>query len=283
MRILLYSPDNGVTRNFMPHLWMFLLQALTPPGHEVLLIDGNAQPMDEAAIAQFVSKQNIGLVGIGAMTRDRCLSVRRHLWETWRNKLLHMPTSIHQQISRVARPNAADVRAPSVAGGLLPDPYAPARQTPRPSRLASASLPPLEAGVVTQPEEIRKSRTPVSNSSASATWETIEISFLSDERVQILNGTKRETCNYAELGFSDGRNGSPNKAWVILRAMAVNRGILSDGRKAGQAWPKVEKAIQEIRKALRNHFRISADPIPFVERVGYQAIFKIGCSPSFRT
>ena len=32
MRILLYSPDNGVTRNFMPHLWMFLLQALTPPG-----------------------------------------------------------------------------------------------------------------------------------------------------------------------------------------------------------------------------------------------------------
>jgi radical SAM superfamily enzyme YgiQ (UPF0313 family) len=69
MRILLYNPDNGVTRNFMPHLWMFLLQALTPAGHEVLLIDGNAQPMDEAGIARFVREQNIGLVGIGAMTR----------------------------------------------------------------------------------------------------------------------------------------------------------------------------------------------------------------------
>ena len=69
MRILLYNPDNGVTRNFMPHLWMFLLQALTPAGHEVLLIDGNAQPMDEAGIARFVLEQNIGLVGIGAMTR----------------------------------------------------------------------------------------------------------------------------------------------------------------------------------------------------------------------
>jgi radical SAM superfamily enzyme YgiQ (UPF0313 family) len=69
MRILLYNPDNGVTRNFMPHLWMFLLQALTPPGHEVLLIDGNAQPMDEAQIAEYVRDQNIGLVGIGAMTR----------------------------------------------------------------------------------------------------------------------------------------------------------------------------------------------------------------------
>src|SRR5271167_1649438 len=69
MRILLYNPDNGVTRNFMPHLWMFLLQALTPAGHEVLLIDGNAQRMDETGVARFVRENNIGLVGIGAMTR----------------------------------------------------------------------------------------------------------------------------------------------------------------------------------------------------------------------
>src|SRR5436309_482184 len=69
MRILLYNPDNGVTRNFMPHLWLFLLQALTPDGHEVFLIDGNAQPMDEAGIARYVLEHNIGLVGIGAMTR----------------------------------------------------------------------------------------------------------------------------------------------------------------------------------------------------------------------
>lgn len=69
MRILLYNPDNGVTRNFMPHLWMFLLQALTPPEHEVLLIDGNAQPLDEQGLVRFVREQNIGLVGIGAMTR----------------------------------------------------------------------------------------------------------------------------------------------------------------------------------------------------------------------
>jgi radical SAM superfamily enzyme YgiQ (UPF0313 family) len=69
MKILLYNPDNGVTRNHMPHLWMFVLQALTPPGHEVLLIDGNTRAMDEVDIAQFVREQQIGLVGIGAMTR----------------------------------------------------------------------------------------------------------------------------------------------------------------------------------------------------------------------
>jgi radical SAM superfamily enzyme YgiQ (UPF0313 family) len=69
MRILLYCPDNGVTRNFMPHLWMFLLQALTPAEHETLLIDGNTQPMSDAELVQYVIDKKIGLVGIGAMTR----------------------------------------------------------------------------------------------------------------------------------------------------------------------------------------------------------------------
>ncbi len=69
MRILLYNPDNGVTRNFMPHLWMFLLKSLTPPEHEVLLIDGNAKPMNEKQLVDYAREQKIGLVGIGAMTR----------------------------------------------------------------------------------------------------------------------------------------------------------------------------------------------------------------------
>jgi len=69
VKILLYNPDNGVTQNFMPHLWMFLLQALTPGGHEVVLIDGNTQPMTDAELVRFALDRQIGLVGIGAMTR----------------------------------------------------------------------------------------------------------------------------------------------------------------------------------------------------------------------
>ena len=69
MKILLYNPDNGVTRNFMPHLWMFLLQSLTPPEHEVILIDGNARAMTESELVKYVKDEGIGLVGIGAMTR----------------------------------------------------------------------------------------------------------------------------------------------------------------------------------------------------------------------
>jgi radical SAM superfamily enzyme YgiQ (UPF0313 family) len=69
LRILLYNPDNGVTQNFMPHLWMFLLQSLTPIGHEVILIDGNTQPMSDSDLVRFALDRQIGLVGIGAMTR----------------------------------------------------------------------------------------------------------------------------------------------------------------------------------------------------------------------
>src|ERR1700684_3333278 len=69
MKILLHNPDNGITGNFMPHLWMFLLQARTPPPHEVILLDGNAKPMNDAELVRFVKDRAIDLVGIGAMTR----------------------------------------------------------------------------------------------------------------------------------------------------------------------------------------------------------------------
>src|SRR6266436_8056881 len=69
MKILLYNPDNGVTKNFMPHLWMFLLKGLTPAGHEVMLLDGNAKPMNDQELVSFIKEQEIGLVGIGSMTR----------------------------------------------------------------------------------------------------------------------------------------------------------------------------------------------------------------------
>ena len=48
---------------------MFLLQSITPPGHEVLLIDGNTQPISDADLVRYVRRQGIALVGIGAMTR----------------------------------------------------------------------------------------------------------------------------------------------------------------------------------------------------------------------
>ncbi len=69
MNILLYNPDNEITNNFMPHLWMFLLKSLTPSEHKVFLIDGNARRLTSEQLVEYVRKNHIGLVGIGAMTR----------------------------------------------------------------------------------------------------------------------------------------------------------------------------------------------------------------------
>src|ERR1022692_4107914 len=46
------------------------------------------------------------------------------------------------------------------------------------------------------------------------------------------------------------------QAWVMLRAMAEEKGLIRDAGKTGRDWPRVEKRMQEIRKALREHFAI---------------------------
>jgi hypothetical protein len=113
-------------------------------------------------------------------------------------------------------------------------------------------------------------------------WDEVEIVFLSEHRVQIKSGDKSETRNYAEFGFEDGRSHAPNLAWVALRAMAEGGGKIRRPRE-GQDWPSVEKRMQEIRKVLRNRFKLDDDPVPFVEGAGYCARFRISCAPSFHS
>src|SRR2546426_9867656 len=69
------------------------------------------------------------------------------------------------------------------------------------------------------------------------------------------------------------------KPFVCLLHKEALSGML---RKRGGSGRKL-KSEWEIRKVLQKHFRLSADPIPFVEGTGYQARFKISCGPSFHT
>jgi radical SAM superfamily enzyme YgiQ (UPF0313 family) len=69
MHILLFVPDNHVTRNFVPQLWPFLLRARTPPGHTVTIIDGNAQRLTIPELVQFINDNHVDLLGMGFMTR----------------------------------------------------------------------------------------------------------------------------------------------------------------------------------------------------------------------
>jgi len=69
MHILLYVPDNRVTRNFLPQLWPFVLQQKTPPQHRVIIMDGNAVHYSTAELVRFIRENQVGLVGMGFMTR----------------------------------------------------------------------------------------------------------------------------------------------------------------------------------------------------------------------
>ncbi|RPJ64468.1 MAG: radical SAM protein, partial [Acidobacteria bacterium] len=69
MNILLHVPDNQITNNFLPQLWPFLLESLTPGEHQVTIVDGNVVHWGEEQIVQFVRDQKVDLVGMGFMTR----------------------------------------------------------------------------------------------------------------------------------------------------------------------------------------------------------------------
>jgi len=133
----------------------------------------------------------------------------------------------------------------------------------------------------------------------------VSIIFLSEERVQVKRGDEYSTLNYAEFGFEDKRNGKPDQAWVLLRAMAENKGVLQkQDRRVPESvlkpardrdkelhraieaqarqWAKTQKHVETIRKRLREHFRIlDGDPIPSTA-AGYQTAFQLGVSPSYK-
>jgi hypothetical protein len=115
-------------------------------------------------------------------------------------------------------------------------------------------------------------------------WEDIEISFTSEERIQITVAGKSDspTYNYEEFGLFDRRNRRPNLAWITLRLLAEDRGTLKQSP-SGQRWSDIEKRMQELRAHLRKHFGLQDDPLPFVNGIGYRAEFKINCSPSYQT
>ncbi|MEW6363392.1 MAG: radical SAM protein [Acidobacteriota bacterium] len=69
MNIVLYVPDNRITKNYMPVLWPWLLKALTPGDHRVTIMDGNAERLAPQELASVMRSRRIDLVGIGGMTR----------------------------------------------------------------------------------------------------------------------------------------------------------------------------------------------------------------------
>jgi hypothetical protein len=295
--------DKALSADFDRAVWAYCIEPFIMGEKPLRSDDYTVSPLLELLFCAVGSPPEMRLF-LRVSQKDCCLGVRRQVYETWYDKLHHLAPRINEAVAAMGRANEMEARAMRIARGLPPEPptqlptadqAAPLVQpapTPAPQPIPEASSaalltspasPQVQNETVIEQESITKGDTPSQSGGVQeAAWEAIEIEFLSDERVQIRNGANSETRNYAEFGFADGRNENPNQAWKILRALAAE-GVIRNEREVGLPWPKVEKQIQEIRKILRKHFGISADPVPFVKDLGYKACFKIGLGRSFHT
>jgi len=70
------------------------------------------------------------------------------------------------------------------------------------------------------------------------------------------------------------------QAWGTLRVLAAQNGTV---RVAGdsQQWAVLEKRIQEIRKKFKTYFRLTEDPIRFIQKT-FKAQDKFGYCTKFK-
>lgn len=199
--------------------------------------------------------------------------IQSHLWERIgeAENLWYTPDLVPEGWEPfLAKPES---RPPGTAGPPRPEPEAePTTEATAESKIKR--IPPIASRPVTP----------------SARWEALEISFLSDERVQIRINGAPQTRNYAEMGFADRRTGKPTLAWGTLRLLAEKRGTIRSGRETGTTWSSVEKRVQEIRRRLRELHGAPGDPLPFIEKnecggkvSGYEAQFHISCAPAYES
>jgi len=182
----------------------------------------------------------------------------------------HAFDGVRNDLQRALEKSGSD--KPEAKGELPP------RENKIPARdLGGASMDSLEPLSPTEPPKVGPT---ADAAKPGSSWEEIEITFISDERVQIVDGHERKTLNYAEFGFEDRRNGKPNLAWITLRELAKLGGEIKQSDPS-VGWVLVERRAQEIRKALRYRFSLVDDPLPFVEKIGYRARFKISLGRSF--
>lgn len=106
-------------------------------------------------------------------------------------------------------------------------------------------------------------------------WEDIEMCFFGDHDVEVRIGGASQQLNYkAVAGFEDRRTGNPSQQWTMLRAFAVLPGGVMPNAYTSKAWHATQKKIERASKALRKHFGLSDDPIPYDTGTGYRCRIK---------
>jgi hypothetical protein len=104
-------------------------------------------------------------------------------------------------------------------------------------------------------------------------WEEIVITFISNDSIRIQARNSTKITHYVDMGFRDKRKGDlPTKAWDFLKNLAENGGEISYSGNSYNSKNKIR--AKELRKILRNYFKIEADPFYQYKKCGaYKTIF----------
>ena len=113
-----------------------------------------------------------------------------------------------------------------------------------------------------------------------SSWVVLEIRFTTDQEVLVTaneaSDTVRKQLFYADIGFADGRDGSPDESWELLMFLAHRNGILNPSEHREMNRNQLSQRIRHLRKKLKNIFCLDNDPFEkFNRRKVYQLKFPI--------
>lgn len=129
-------------------------------------------------------------------------------------------------------------------------------------------------GLNTKNSKVQKPKFPY-KIPAGTTWQNIYIQFKNPEMVTILVAGRTHETTFADMGFADKRDFTPNEQWLLFSILAKNNGSLSAGHP--DAKDKYKKQKQLLSDTLKSYFSLDTDPFKtYGKKDGYS--IKIGLS-----
>lgn len=129
-------------------------------------------------------------------------------------------------------------------------------------------------GLNTKNSKVQKPKFPY-KIPAGTTWQNIYIQFKNPEVVTILVAGRTHETTFADMGFADKRDFTPNEQWLLFSILAKNNGSLSAGHP--DAKDKYKKQKQLLSETLKSYFSLDADPFKtYGKKDGYS--LKMGLS-----
>lgn len=111
-------------------------------------------------------------------------------------------------------------------------------------------------------------------------WEEVTLEVVSKDSIRIRARGQYQRFMFSDIGFTDKRRGDmPNTRWEVMMELAENEGQISYNMQSTGHYLRSEmipKAIQDIRKLLKEVLHIEDDPFwKYTPEHGYRCKFQI--------